>query len=83
MMPSARVASIRLHTLGHTLLERVADREMMDSIQTKARIAVNGTGWWTSEMQIPALLRNRDAKLVALCDRDPAGLERTSRLFGI
>ena len=36
----------------------------------KARIAVIGTGWWGTEVHIPAVLSHPDATLVAACDRN-------------
>src|SRR5688500_3776789 len=36
----------------------------------KARIAVIGTGWWSTYTHIPGLQRHPDAELVAICDRD-------------
>ena len=35
----------------------------------KARIAVIGTGWWSTSTHIPALKDNPDAELVALCEK--------------
>jgi len=48
-----------------------------------ARIAVIGTGWWATEVHIPALLANPAAELVALCDADPARLRAAARAFGV
>jgi predicted dehydrogenase len=36
--------------------------------QGKARIAVIGTGWWSTYTHIPGLQANPDAELVAICD---------------
>ena len=40
----------------------------------KARLAVIGTGWWSTYTHIPALQAHPGAALVALCDCDPARL---------
>ncbi len=49
----------------------------------QARIAVIGTGWWATDNHIPGLLANPDARLVAICDADPARAEAASAAFGI
>jgi predicted dehydrogenase len=48
----------------------------------KARVAVIGTGWWTTTAHLPALRQNPDAELVALCDRSPEALARANAAFG-
>jgi predicted dehydrogenase len=48
----------------------------------KARIAVIGTGWWSTSTHIPALRDNPEAELTAVCDRSPEALERTVNAFG-
>jgi predicted dehydrogenase len=48
----------------------------------KARIAVIGTGWWSTYTHIPGLLNNPDAELVAVCDRSPEALERAVQAYG-
>lgn len=48
----------------------------------KARIAVIGTGWWSTSTHIPGLRANPNAELVALCDRSPDALERATQAFG-
>lgn len=35
---------------------------------TKARIAIIGTGWWATDAHIPALLAHPDAEIAAICD---------------
>ncbi|HZG65504.1 MAG TPA: Gfo/Idh/MocA family oxidoreductase [Herpetosiphonaceae bacterium] len=50
---------------------------------TKARIAVIGTGWWSTYSHIPALQANPDAELVAVCDRDPEKLQAAARAYNI
>jgi predicted dehydrogenase len=51
--------------------------------QRKARIAVIGTGWWSTYTHIPGLLANPDAELVALCDPDQAKLRAAAERYGI
>jgi predicted dehydrogenase len=48
----------------------------------KARIAVIGTGWWSTSTHIPGLKNNPDAELVAICDHSPDALERAVQAFG-
>lgn len=48
----------------------------------KARIAVIGTGWWSTSTHIPGLRDNPNADLVALCDHSPEALERATHAFG-
>ena len=48
----------------------------------KARVAVVGTGWWSTTAHIPALLQNPNAELVALCDRSREALARATAAFG-
>jgi predicted dehydrogenase len=49
----------------------------------QARIAIVGTGWWATATHIPALLANKDAELVALCDRDEAKLAQTAQAYHV
>src|SRR5712692_5078765 len=51
-------------------------------VASKARIAVIGTGWWSTTAHIPALQQNPHAELVALCDRSSEALERATTAFG-
>jgi predicted dehydrogenase len=48
----------------------------------KARVAVIGTGWWSTTAHIPALKNNPDAELVALCDRQPERLAKADAAYG-
>lgn len=50
---------------------------------TRAKIAIVGTGWWTTQTHIPALQQNPDAEIVALCDLDQDRLKTASDAFGI
>jgi predicted dehydrogenase len=49
----------------------------------KARIAVIGTGWWSTYSHIPSLQANPAAELVAICDRDPQKLHAAARAYNI
>lgn len=49
----------------------------------KARVAVIGTGWWSTYTHIPGLQQNPSAELVALCDPDEARLRNAADRFGI
>jgi predicted dehydrogenase len=35
------------------------------------RIAVVGTGWWTTRVHLPALLANKGCEVVTVADVDP------------
>ena len=48
----------------------------------KARVAVIGTGWWTTTAHLPALRQNPEAELTALCDRSPEALARANAAYG-
>jgi len=48
-----------------------------------ARIAVIGTGWWSTTAHIPALQANPNADLVALADVRADALEKAARHFGV
>jgi len=50
---------------------------------TKARIAVIGTGWWSTYTHIPALQANPLAELVALCDANPDRLQAAAQAYGV
>jgi predicted dehydrogenase len=47
----------------------------------KARIAVIGTGWWSTYTHLPGLLDNPDAELAAMCDASSAALEKAAAAF--
>ena len=49
----------------------------------RARIAIIGTGWWSTFAHIPALQANPAAELVALCDRDEEKLRRAAEVYGV
>ena len=48
-----------------------------------ARIAVIGTGWWSTTAHIPALEANPNADLVALADVRSDVLDKAARHFGV
>jgi predicted dehydrogenase len=48
----------------------------------KARVAVIGTGWWSTTAHIPGLKANPDAELVALSDVRPEALEAANAKYG-
>lgn len=49
----------------------------------RARIAVVGTGWWSTRVHLPALAANPDCELVAVVDRAADRAEEVARHFGI
>lgn len=49
----------------------------------KARIAVIGTGWWSTYNHIPGLQQHPDVELVAICDRDAGKLDAAARAYTI
>ena len=49
----------------------------------KARVAVIGTGWWSTYTHIPGMIEHPDAELVALCDRNPEALAVAAERYGI
>ena len=50
--------------------------------EKKARIAVIGTGWWSTSTHIPGLRNNPRAELVAICDTSAEALQKATRAFG-
>lgn len=49
----------------------------------KARIAVIGTGWWSTYTHIPGLLLRADVELVAICDRDSEKLGAAASTYSV
>lgn len=49
----------------------------------KARVAVIGTGWWSTSVHIPALKANPDADLVALSDLRTDILQKTAETYAV
>ena len=47
------------------------------------RVAVIGTGWWASDVHIPALLEQPRADLAALCDTNNERLQATAAKYGV
>ena len=52
-------------------------------LTAKARVAVIGTGWWSTYTHIPALLAHPRAELVALCDSNPGKLRAAAETYGL
>lgn len=50
---------------------------------TKVRVAVIGTGWWASDVHIPALLEEQQADLIALCDTNVERLRATATKYDV
>lgn len=50
---------------------------------TPVRVAVIGTGWWSTQYHLPGLLGDPRAEVVALVDRDPHKLSRAAEVFGV
>ena len=53
----------------------------MAGLQSKARIAVVGAGWWACEYHIPHVLENGRAELVSVCREGAAELGRIRARF--
>jgi predicted dehydrogenase len=49
----------------------------------KARIAIVGTGWWSTFTHIPGLQAHDGAELVALCDQDPDRLSAAAEAYHV
>ncbi|MBM3691607.1 MAG: Gfo/Idh/MocA family oxidoreductase [Actinobacteria bacterium] len=52
-------------------------------MSAKPRIAVVGTGWWSTEFHIPSLKKYQDCELVALIDPNGEKLKKAQDMFGI
>jgi predicted dehydrogenase len=52
-------------------------------MNTKARIAVVGAGWWATTAHIPAVINHPQAELVAICDRDPQKVEAAATAYQV
>lgn len=50
---------------------------------TTTRIAVIGTGWWSTYAHIPGVLANPSATLVGVCDRDVDKLAAAAKAYGL
>lgn len=48
-----------------------------------AKLALVGTGWWATEIHIPAIRQRADANLVSLCDTNSERLIATSVKYGV
>lgn len=49
----------------------------------KTRIAIIGTGWWSTTAHFPALQSHPDAKIVAIADQRPDTLAKAAKEYGI
>lgn len=49
---------------------------------SRARVAVIGTGWWSTAAHLPSLTSYERAEVVSLVDRDPQKLQRAIGRFG-
>jgi predicted dehydrogenase len=49
----------------------------------RARIAVVGAGWWSGRVHLPALTKNPDADVVAICDQDAGRAAEAARIFDV
>lgn len=52
-------------------------------MSAKPRIAVVGTGWWSTEFHIPSLMKYSDCEVVALIDPNAEKLKKAQDMFGI
>jgi predicted dehydrogenase len=52
-------------------------------VNSSARIAVIGTGWWATASHIPALRANEFVSQIVLCDSDPSKLKAAGEAFGL
>ena len=52
-------------------------------MSTKPRIAVVGTGWWSTEFHIPSLKKYPDCELVALIDPNAEKRKKAQDMFEI
>lgn len=52
-------------------------------MKAKARLAVIGTGWWSTYTHIPGLKANPDVDLVALCDSNGKAGRAAAERYGI
>ena len=49
----------------------------------RIRIAVIGTGWWSTRVHLPALCANADCDVVAVADADPRRARQAAAHFGV
>lgn len=48
----------------------------------RARVGVVGAGWWSGRVHLPAIVSDKDAELVAICDADMDRARQSKELFG-
>lgn len=47
----------------------------------KVRVGVVGAGWWSGRVHLPAIAKNSDAELVAICDANMARARECKEIF--
>jgi predicted dehydrogenase len=47
----------------------------------KARVGVVGAGWWSGRVHLPAIAKNKDAELVAICDANMDRANESKEMF--
>jgi predicted dehydrogenase len=47
----------------------------------KARVGVVGAGWWSGRVHLPAIVNNKDAELVAICDANMDRAKESKEMF--
>jgi ClpP class serine protease len=48
----------------------------------KARVCVVGAGWWSARTHLPAIAKNTDAELIAICDANMTRAIESKEMFG-
>ena len=51
--------------------------------QNEVGIGVIGTGWWSTQFHIPAVIANPSARLVGVADKDPERLRACREAFDL
>ena len=65
-------------------MARTPDNQPPGDAQARtARIAVIGTGWWATYAHLPALVRRRDVRVVALANRGADKLRTAAEAFNV
>ena len=57
--------------------------ERIFSMAQQVRIAIIGTGWWSTTAHFPALQSHPDAEIVAIADQRPDSLDKAAKKYGI
>lgn len=50
---------------------------------TRVRLAMVGAGWWATTVHLPAMVRNPEIELVAVCDPSPDRAQAAAARFGV